>query len=182
MLVALSPVCGLLRSAKHLFLAAKKAAGAGGGARAPWSPALTPSSAAAKCELHRALFVSPSSLRPCSWKLAHEKNSSMSLLTIWKPVPTATQTSPVLASTRWNVVMAVCCWESTMDIASVFDWFTQESTSAAEQTDEPRQREIWMKLSELWGAAAQRCRDERSLSQHRIDRRGPRSRRHALRT
>ena len=38
-----------------------------------------------------------------------------------------------------------------MDIASVFDWFTQESTSAAEQTDEPRQREIWMKLSELWG-------------------------------
>jgi hypothetical protein len=66
--------------------------------------------------------------------------------------------------------MAVCCWESTTDIASVFDWFTQESTSAAEQTDEPRQREIWMKLSsELWGAAAQRCRDERSLSQHRID-------------
>ena len=32
MLVALSLVCGLLRSAKHLFLAAK-AAGAGGGAR-----------------------------------------------------------------------------------------------------------------------------------------------------
>ena len=28
MLVALSPVCGLLQSAKHLFLAAKKAAGA----------------------------------------------------------------------------------------------------------------------------------------------------------
>ena len=61
-----------------------------------------------------------------------------------------------------------------MDIASVFDWFAQESTSAAEQTDEPRQREIWMKLSELWGATAQRCRDEqscgqgRSLSQHRM--------------
>ena len=30
MLVALSPVCGLLQSAKHLFLVAK-AAGAGGG-------------------------------------------------------------------------------------------------------------------------------------------------------
>ena len=41
--------------------------------------------------------------------------------------------------------------EHAMDLASVFDWFTQESTSAAEQTDEPRQREIWMKLSELWG-------------------------------
>ncbi len=40
----------------------------------------------------------PSSLRPCSRKLAHEKNSSMSLLTIWKPAPTATHTSPVLAS------------------------------------------------------------------------------------
>ena len=32
----------------------------------------------------------------------------------------------------------------------------------AEQTDEPRQREMWMKLSELWGAAAQRCREEQS--------------------
>ena len=31
-------------------------------------------------------------------KLAHEKNSSMSLLTIWKPAPTATHTSPALAS------------------------------------------------------------------------------------
>ena len=30
--------------------------------------------------------------------LAHEKNSSMSLLTIWKPAPTATHTSPALAS------------------------------------------------------------------------------------
>ena len=31
-------------------------------------------------------------------KLAHEKNSSMSLLTIWKPAPTATHTSPALAA------------------------------------------------------------------------------------
>ena len=49
-----------------------------------------------------------------------------------------------------------------MDLASVFDWFAQDSIRAAEQTDEPRQREMWMKLSELWGAAAQRCREEQS--------------------
>ena len=49
--------------------------------------------------------------------------------------------------------MAVCCWESTMDIASVFDWFAQESTSAAEHTDEPRQRDMWMKLAKLWATA-----------------------------
>ena len=47
-----------------------------------------------------------------------------------------------------------------MDLASVFDWFAQDSIRAAEQTDEPRQREMWMKLAELWAAAAQRCRDE----------------------
>jgi hypothetical protein len=56
--------------------------------------------------------------------------------------------------------MAVCCWESTMDIASVFDWFAQESTSAAEHTDEPRQRDMWIRLAKLWATAAQRCRDE----------------------
>jgi hypothetical protein len=60
-----------------------------------------------------------------------------------------------------TVVMAVLLG-GTMDLASVFDWFAQESTSAAEQTDEPRQREMWMKLSELWGAAAHRCREEQS--------------------
>ena len=47
-----------------------------------------------------------------------------------------------------------------MDIAHVFDWFAQESTSAAEHTDEPRQRDMWMKLAKLWASAAQRCRDE----------------------
>ena len=85
--------------------------------------------------------------------------------------------------------MAVCCWESTMDIASVFDWFAQESTSAAEHTDEPRERDTWMKLAKLWATAAQRCRDETATLrpgsqsiQHRIDRRGSRSRSCALRT
>ena len=46
-----------------------------------------------------------------------------------------------------------------MNIASVFDWFAQESTYAAEHTEEPRQRDMCMRLSELWTAAAQRCRN-----------------------
>jgi hypothetical protein len=66
-----------------------------------------------------------------------------------------------------------------MDLASVFDWFAQDSVRAAEQTDEPREHEILLKLASQWAAAAQRCRDEQlklnqgrcSLSQHRVDRR-----------
>ena len=53
--------------------------------------------AARKREPHRALFASPVSLKAVLWK-AHDKNSSMSLLTIWKPAPTATHTSPALAA------------------------------------------------------------------------------------
>jgi hypothetical protein len=49
-----------------------------------------------------------------------------------------------------------------MDIAIVFDWFAQESTHAAEQTKEPKQREILLKLALMWAAAAQRCHDEPS--------------------
>ena len=47
-----------------------------------------------------------------------------------------------------------------MDLTSVFDWFAQDSIRAAEQTDEPRKREILLKLASQWAAAAQRCRDE----------------------
>ena len=47
-----------------------------------------------------------------------------------------------------------------MNIASIFDWFAQDSAYAAEHTDEPRQRDMWMKLAKLWASAAQRCRDE----------------------
>ena len=41
-----------------------------------------------------------------------------------------------------------------MDIAGVFDWFALESVRIAEQTSDPRQREILLKLALLWAAAA----------------------------
>jgi hypothetical protein len=44
------------------------------------------------------ILVVPSSFASPARKLAHDKNSSMSLLTIWKPAPTATHTSPSLAA------------------------------------------------------------------------------------
>ena len=47
-----------------------------------------------------------------------------------------------------------------MDIASVFDWFARDSIHAAAQINDPKQRAIFLKLAELWAAAAQRCRDE----------------------
>jgi hypothetical protein len=50
--------------------------------------------------------------------------------------------------------------EHAMDLASVFDWFEQDSLLAAEQTDEPRKREILLKLASQWAAAAQQCRNE----------------------
>jgi hypothetical protein len=47
-----------------------------------------------------------------------------------------------------------------MDLAIVFDWFAQDSIRGAEQTEEPRKREILLKLASQWAGAAQRCRDE----------------------
>ena len=44
-----------------------------------------------------------------------------------------------------------------MDIASVFDWFAQESKSIAEQAAEPEQRERLAELALLWATAAQQC-------------------------
>ena len=41
-----------------------------------------------------------------------------------------------------------------MDLASVFDWFAQDSIRAAKQTDEPREHEILRKLASQWAAAA----------------------------
>ena len=41
-----------------------------------------------------------------------------------------------------------------MNIASVFNWFARESLRAAEHTENPRQREILLKLAVLWEAAA----------------------------
>ena len=40
-----------------------------------------------------------------------------------------------------------------MNIASVFNWFSRESLRAAEHTENPRQREILLKLAVLWEAA-----------------------------
>ena len=44
-----------------------------------------------------------------------------------------------------------------MDIASVFEWFAQESKSIAEQANEPEQREMFTQLALLWATAAQQC-------------------------
>ena len=47
-----------------------------------------------------------------------------------------------------------------MHIAVVFDWFAQESKQAAEQTADPKQREILHKLALMWALSAERCHDE----------------------
>ena len=54
-----------------------------------------------------------------------------------------------------------------MNIASAFDWFARESLRAAEHTEDPREREILLKLAVLWEAAAQRSRDEASPQSNR---------------
>ena len=45
-----------------------------------------------------------------------------------------------------------------MDIASVFEWFAQESKSIAEQAAEPEQREKLAELALLWASASHQCR------------------------
>jgi hypothetical protein len=52
-----------------------------------------------------------------------------------------------------------------MNIAIVFDWFARDSLRAAEETNDPRQREILVKLAALWAAAARHSRDEASTTQ-----------------
>ena len=42
-----------------------------------------------------------------------------------------------------------------MDIASIFDWFARESMRGAEQTNDPKQREIFLKLAEKWASLPQ---------------------------
>jgi len=41
-----------------------------------------------------------------------------------------------------------------VDLADLFDWLALDSKHEAEQTDDPKQREMWFRLSELWAAAA----------------------------
>jgi hypothetical protein len=49
---------------------------------------------------------------------------------------------------------------SPMDIASVFEWFAQESLFAAEVATDPAQRAMWVRLALLWAAAARPDGDE----------------------
>jgi len=51
-------------------------------------------------------------------------------------------------------------WEGPMDIASVLEWFAQETANIAEQANEPRRRETLGKLALLWAAAAAEQRDK----------------------
>ena len=44
--------------------------------------------------------------------------------------------------------------DDPMNIVRVFDWLARDSAYATEHTDGPRQRDIWIKLAELWKAAA----------------------------
>ena len=44
-----------------------------------------------------------------------------------------------------------------MDIASVFEWFAQESAFAAGTTNDQQQREIWLRLAAMWMSTAIPC-------------------------
>jgi hypothetical protein len=44
-----------------------------------------------------------------------------------------------------------------LSIASIFDWFAQDSRYAAANADDPRPQDMWMKLAEEWAAAAIRA-------------------------
>ena len=46
------------------------------------------------------------------------------------------------------------------DDSRLFDWFALNSKYVAEQTDDPKQREMWIRLAELWAAAARESREE----------------------
>jgi hypothetical protein len=49
-----------------------------------------------------------------------------------------------------------------MDIASVFEWFAEESSNIARQVNEPKRRDTLTKLALLWVAAAADLGAERS--------------------
>ena len=51
-----------------------------------------------------------------------------------------------------------------MDLTTIFEWFAQESMTAAEQTKVPIKREMWLRLGSLWMAAAQRSREEQQMA------------------
>ena len=53
---------------------------------------------------------------------------------------------------------------TAMDIAAIFDWFARESLQAAEETDpnDLEGRETFLKLAQLWAAAAKQSLDQAS--------------------
>ena len=53
--------------------------------------------------------------------------------------------------------------EGRMDIATVFEWFAEESKSIAEQETEPAQREKFAKLASLWANATAESTSATSL-------------------
>jgi hypothetical protein len=57
----------------------------------------------------------------------------------------------------------LCWWEGPMDIASVFEWFAQETANIAEQANELKRRETLNKLALLWAAAAA---EHRTTNEH----------------
>jgi hypothetical protein len=48
----------------------------------------------------------------------------------------------------------------TVDTAELFDLFAQESMRIAEQANEPREREMFLRLALMWAAAAHQCHGE----------------------
>ena len=53
-----------------------------------------------------------------------------------------------------------------MHIATVFEWFAEESKSIAEQAIEPAQREKFAKLASLWANATTESTSATSLARH----------------
>ena len=49
-----------------------------------------------------------------------------------------------------------------MDLAIIFDWFTNESMDTALQATEWTKRETYLRLALMWAAAAQQTREEAS--------------------
>ena len=55
-----------------------------------------------------------------------------------------------------------------MDLATIFEWFAQESMTAAEQTKVPIEREMWLRLGSLWMAVHNGAMTSNSLPQRRL--------------
>jgi hypothetical protein len=54
-----------------------------------------------------------------------------------------------------------------MNIASIFDWFAQDSRYAAAHADEPRQQDMWMKLADEVGGGRDTSRRDQPRRRRR---------------